>query len=282
MTGIEYADVKEYLLDMEYEGIAAGSHRAWVEGNLPRFLRTLDMVPPGVPGQRCLEIGGMPYTFTLLMKKFRPYDLSLVDFYSTGDRQFEATVRLPRFGETHRLSSALCDVERDELPFAAESFDGALCCEVLEHLTRDPVAMLAQIHRVLKPGGWLVLTTPNVANLTNILALLHGRNVYRPYELVFGPTWRHNREYTAYEVQELLRQTGFAVDTAVVEDAHPPEHRVPRVQRVLRRILEAWYRQNYGYQLYARATRGAIFHRAYPAWLFEHADLASPPAPRLP
>jgi len=47
--------------------------------------------------------------------------------------------------------------------------------------------MLATIHRILRPDGWLVLTTPNVASLQNILALLHGRNVYKPYEAVFGP-----------------------------------------------------------------------------------------------
>ncbi len=41
----------------------------------------------------------------------------------------------------------------------SESFDAAVCSDVIEHV-RDPKAMLTEIHRVLKPAGVLVLTTP--------------------------------------------------------------------------------------------------------------------------
>jgi len=46
------------------------------------------------------------------------------------------------------------------LPFADETFDLVWCSEVIEHL-RDPAASLAQMRRVTKRGGSLVLTTPN-------------------------------------------------------------------------------------------------------------------------
>ena len=45
------------------------------------------------------------------------------------------------------------------LPFADNSFDAVLCTEVLEHIP-DPVEPLREIHRVLKPGGLLMLTLP--------------------------------------------------------------------------------------------------------------------------
>src|SRR5215831_3614124 len=143
-----YDQAKRYLMDMERPASELENHRHWVEACLPRFMRTLDLVPPGVPGEQCLEVGAMPYTLTLLMKKLRPYTLTLVDFDSSPHREHDAQVRLPSYGEVHDFHSYLFDIEHEDLPFADSTFDGVLCCEVLEHLTGDPVRMLANIHRV--------------------------------------------------------------------------------------------------------------------------------------
>ncbi len=48
----------------------------------------------------------------------------------------------------------------DPLPFPAEEFDLVWCSEVIEHV-KDPAFTLGEIRRVLKPGGSLLLTTPN-------------------------------------------------------------------------------------------------------------------------
>lgn len=48
----------------------------------------------------------------------------------------------------------------DALPFASESFDWITASEVIEHLP-DAHAFLCEVHRVLKPNGHLLLTTPN-------------------------------------------------------------------------------------------------------------------------
>lgn len=45
------------------------------------------------------------------------------------------------------------------LPFADRTFDGALCTEVLEHV-ESPARLLADVARVLRPGAWIVVTTP--------------------------------------------------------------------------------------------------------------------------
>lgn len=59
------------------------------------------------------------------------------------------------------IESALADVELDamDLPFEAESFDFLICNHVLEHVEDDRRA-LAEIHRVLRPGGWAILMCP--------------------------------------------------------------------------------------------------------------------------
>ncbi|MQA75097.1 MAG: methyltransferase domain-containing protein [Solirubrobacterales bacterium] len=69
------------------------------------------------------------------------------------------------------------DVETLELPFDPATFDAIACGDLIEHLRR-PGDVLARLRGLLKPGGRLVLTTPNVANWTIRLQLLFGRFHY--------------------------------------------------------------------------------------------------------
>ena len=72
------------------------------------------------------------------------------------------------------------DVETMELPLEPASFDVVLCGDVVEHL-REPVAALARLRPFLKPGGRLVLSTPNIANWAIRLSLLaRSLAVHRP------------------------------------------------------------------------------------------------------
>ena len=71
------------------------------------------------------------------------------------------------------------------LPFADATFDRALCLDVLEHLAFDeqPRA-LAELHRVLRPGGELLVSVPNLAHLqSRVHFLLLGRLIRTASEL---------------------------------------------------------------------------------------------------
>lgn len=52
--------------------------------------------------------------------------------------------------------------EGQRLPFGSGSFTRALVCEVLEHVEQE-AALLAEVRRVLRPGGWLALSVPHAA-----------------------------------------------------------------------------------------------------------------------
>jgi SAM-dependent methyltransferase len=82
------------------------------------------------------------------------------------------------------------DLERLDLP--DEAFDGAVCAEVLEHLD-DDAAALAELARVLRPGGLLVVSVP--AN---------------PYRYDWTDQWAgHRRRYTADGLRRRLEEAGF-------------------------------------------------------------------------
>ena len=62
----------------------------------------------------------------------------------------------------------------EPLPFADASFDAVVAGELLEHL-QFPEALVAEAHRVLRPGGALVGSVPNAFRLQSRLRFLRGR-----------------------------------------------------------------------------------------------------------
>ena len=77
-------------------------------------------------------------------------------------------------GETFSCDIDHFDAEKDPFPYADEHFSTVLCGELIEHLFEDPMHLMSEVNRILKPGGHLVLTTPNVAALRGISAILQG------------------------------------------------------------------------------------------------------------
>lgn len=69
------------------------------------------------------------------------------------------------------------------LPYADESFDGVLHSEGIEHLDAQ-VAVLAELARILKPGGILIVTTPNLLHLEGRLRNLLTGHAYRSRAVV--------------------------------------------------------------------------------------------------
>jgi ubiquinone/menaquinone biosynthesis C-methylase UbiE len=60
----------------------------------------------------------------------------------------------------HDPSTEILKGDAEAMPFLPQTFDAAVCSEVIEHVL-NPKAVLQEIHRVLKPNGQLVLTFPN-------------------------------------------------------------------------------------------------------------------------
>jgi SAM-dependent methyltransferase len=108
-------------------------------------------------------------------------------------------------------------LDAQRLPFADASFDLVVSDDVVEHLV-DTDEYAREIHRVLRPDGLLLLTTPNLAAWFNRLALLAG---YQPaftevsFERVFGRPGNdivgHLRLFTSRSIEQFLEHHGFSV-----------------------------------------------------------------------
>jgi SAM-dependent methyltransferase len=91
------------------------------------------------------------------------------------------------------------------LPFPDGSFDRALCLDVLEHLPyEEQPRALAELFRVLKPAGELLISVPNLAHLqSRIQFLLRGRLIRTASE------YKHPGDRPASEYLQLARAAGF-------------------------------------------------------------------------
>ncbi len=99
------------------------------------------------------------------------------------------------------------DLETLELPFSDGSFDALMYADVLEHL-RDPQAALRRHRRLLRPGGWIIVSVPNLQHLSVFGNLLRGR---WPEEDagIFDRT--HLRWFTRKTLLAMLEGAGYRV-----------------------------------------------------------------------
>lgn len=178
---------------------------SYEEVHAKRFALSMEWLRPLLTGKpRLLECGGVSAFTEQLRAQWVPVDGTKGDLrYGTGGTE--------------------------------GTYDGVLCMEVLEHIAdQEPAgisaewqgdgarALLGSIFRSLKPGGWLFLTTPNAASITTIKHALRlaPPQLYRP----------HVREYAPYELDELVRAAGFAIERRETLDVwrnaiSPEEHR---------------------------------------------------------
>ena len=242
--------------------------RRYLERARGRFALSLAALPDGA---RVLELGADPWFFSqLLAERGRvPVTCGQRPGVWLRDESMPAVqeIAIAWGGRSVTLEHHLFDAERDLWPFADGSFDVVVCMEVIEHLTYSPSHLLHEANRVLADGGSLLLTTPNAVSGTRLAAMLCGRSRGGAYS-AYGPTGRHNREFTAGELEALLSAANFAPRVAAENLAG---YEAPDV---LGRLLQAWGGASRRDHLVATAVKTGPPVLALPGWLYNDVDPA--------
>lgn len=142
------------------------------------------------------------------------------------------------------LSLVQLDLIAPQLPLPESSVDLAICLEGIEHL-ENQWQLVRNLHRVVKPGGYLLLSTPNIINFkSRVRFFIEARYEFFKRPMVIGKSIEHdlNTYHIApvsyFELQFILESCGFAI-----EELHANIYSSRNiVSKLLRPLFRAFYR----------------------------------------
>lgn len=200
--------------------------------HMRRYVTSLTWVPEGAG--RVVDPAAGSGFFPELLRRFRGYEVEVPAYFN---------------------------LETEPAPYPEEAFEGVVLMEVLEHFAFDPMAAVSELNRILKPGGFLFLTTPNLASWVALYNLIGYETPY-----LFGlferhhTSNRHNREYTVHEVGKLAEAAGFRVERLegiTVYTDHDVVGPIPGINPY-----------NRGDTTFLVARKEGPVRDRYPAWLY--------------
>lgn len=111
----------------------------------------------------------------------------------------------------------------EPMPDVADgTFDAVILAQVIEHILNHPGGFVAELARVTKPGGLLIVTTPQPASLMNAWRLLRGKwSLWGTPDFIQLPKFEngeiishpeiHYREYLSPELVDMVEAAGYEV-----------------------------------------------------------------------
>lgn len=203
---------------------AIAAFQAWEAtglGQVEEVLEAFDQARPrlNVLASLLLEAGVKAGADISTGLGFLPVLLQRLGFQVTAT---EAEPEVSRFACRQGIAVRALIIGRDALPFPPASLDFLVLGEVLEHLHLPPAQTIASLAPALRPGGLLLLTTPNITRLGNLERLAAGESILEaiPSDLPPGAdltrSLEHVREYSVREVVEAVEEAGLGIEQVLL------------------------------------------------------------------
>jgi SAM-dependent methyltransferase len=174
---------------------------AYSQRSVHRWYEIVKLIESFGQINRCLDIGTSPLTF--ILKQYCP-ELETLDF----SKHFEARCRAAG------VKLYLPGQEwLDEIP--DESYDCIVFLEVIEHLHINPETVLKLLKQKLRPGGWLIMSTPNLMCFGNRIRMLFNHQKlyyfdYPPFTPIGLHGRGHDRIYMPLEMKDYFQNTDWS------------------------------------------------------------------------
>ncbi len=194
-----------------------------------RHQRLIDLLAKYTPErqERCLDIGGGGDVAEIVTEVKAKYaeEFHTVDLATDLDR-------LRKNG----ISAQICNVDVQALPYEDSYFDIVIFASVIEHLY-NPHHTISEIARVTRPGGILIVETPNALAFGRRFDALWGENPFRWFNQYNALENKALMEYcsvfyTAEEVEVLLARW-FVTEERLFGMHNPPVNALKRAIRSL-------------------------------------------------
>lgn len=216
-------------------------HLAENKGRISRIVRDLSTLVPPAPENKVVDVGCYNGFLCHLLHQFG-YSMEGID--AVADETVpERTEVMKRIGAPFHFANFNHLDPFQDCP--KNHYSAAILGEVFEHILNHPLGLLSGILGILRPGGILILTTPNPHTLANALRVLRGQGtIWGDQEFATMPKVDANGEMISYEaihyreypqslLVELMTRAGFEILKAeyLGSSTHP---RQPWLNRLIK------------------------------------------------
>lgn len=197
------------------------------EGSLKRYAFTLNFLPPLSNSSTIVDLGTGYGHMAFLIKRLFGSNIIGVDS--------ETPEFLKRRFALEDVKYITCDVSKEHLPLPDNCADMVLFCDSLHVIVANPKEIFLEINRVVKPGGFLVLFSPNRLNLITRIKYLMGKE-----QTNWKEKYPHFHHYSLTELTDLLEYSKFSIQEAIFHNYTDPEANSLR-WGVLQKVLFQFY-----------------------------------------
>ena len=208
------------IIDDVYQDLAPYSKKYSVDKRRYAFTASLIENLSPTKGARILDIGTgigiLPYVLTRLGYQAEGADLFVFPEHENDMFQFAEIDVIQERWQAAGVTVTNTNIYKHELPWPNDTYDIVVSEAMIEHL-KDPKTYLEQMKRLVKPGGHIIISTPNLTTLLKRVRFLLGRSPNWPIKEFFadGESFTgHWREYTMKELIEVCELAGLTVVTA--------------------------------------------------------------------